>query len=110
MDKQAGADDANASRDEQQNDDCCNFRLINFLIEHEKAFRIDCNRLLLESPAGMILNQIVAIVFGSTTFIYISVTYFDDAPLILERWFVGIEKIICMGMLFFYGFTIYVKQ
>lgn len=58
----------------------------------------------------MILNQIVALMFGSTTIIYITVTYSYNCPLILEAWFVGIEKVICMGFLFFYGFTIYVKQ
>jgi hypothetical protein len=58
----------------------------------------------------MILNQIVALVFGSTTFIYIAATYSFNCPLILENWFNGIEKVICMGLMFFYGFTIYVKQ
>jgi hypothetical protein len=58
----------------------------------------------------MILNQIVALVFGSTTFIYIAATYSMNCPLILENWFNGIEKVICMGLMFFYGFTIYVKQ
>ena len=48
--------------------------------------------------------------FGSTTIIYITVTYSYNCPIILEGWFQGIEKVICMGLLFFYGFTIYVKQ
>jgi voltage-gated potassium channel len=58
----------------------------------------------------MVLNQIVALVFGSTTIVYISVTYSYNCPLILESWFISIEKVICMGLLFFYGFTLYVKQ
>jgi hypothetical protein len=57
---------------------------------------------------GIILNQIVAVTFGSTTFIYIGITYSNDAPIILEDYFIGIEKVICMGLLGFYAFTVYV--
>jgi phage portal protein BeeE len=49
MDKQT-SNEANQSRDsEQQSDEFCNFRLVNFVLNNEREFRIECNRVLLES-------------------------------------------------------------
>jgi hypothetical protein len=49
LEKQVTKDEANISRDETQNDEFCNFWFINFILHHEKEFRFDCNRILLES-------------------------------------------------------------
>lgn len=56
MDKQSDTHDANASRDETQIEQFVIFQFLNKVLSIEKDFRIECNRVLLESSAGMILN------------------------------------------------------
>lgn len=75
----------------------------------ESNFRQQMHHHMIESKFGQIIDQVIALTAGISTIIYIVLTYDNDCPLILERWFHEMEKFIAIMMLALYIVIIYVK-
>ena len=104
MDK-AGNDDSQSNIDSNESTYALSY--LKVFIDTENSFRNSIHHHLTETMKGKILAQISAIVHGSSTVVYIVLTYNKDCPLILNAWYNQIEYIICLQMMITFLLTIY---
>ena len=75
---------------EQNNDDSVvqdEDSVMNYILDKELKFRRLLDEQLNDKLIGKILHHCSAIMAGTSSIVYVVLTYSNDCPIILERWY-----------------------